>query len=314
MRRFYSILITLPLVCDPGVVTQRPVLPVAKTGELVVLTRNSAATRYIDSQGRYAGLEYDLVETFAREQGYRVRYLDRQPFYQLLPALERNHAHLAAAGVAITARRLDHYAFAPSYQLVQSVVAYNTDVPALAAELTRLAPERDAAGWADTGALVLGSGGAARAAIAALARLGARRICVRARSLEKGRALEEVFRPTPDASVRAAARIDVVVEPIDAGDRDARFGAIVQATSAGMRGADDGESVARAVAWSALSPDAVALDVVYAPPETPFLRRAKGRGLRADNGFGMLVGQGALAFELWLGVRPPLDVMRAALE
>jgi membrane-bound lytic murein transglycosylase F len=127
MRRFYSILITLPLVCDPGVVTQRPVLPVAKTGELVVLTRNSAATRYIDSQGRYAGLEYDLVETFAREQGYRVRYLDRQPFYQLLPALERNHAHLAAAGVAITARRLDHYAFAPSYQLVQSVVAYNTD-------------------------------------------------------------------------------------------------------------------------------------------------------------------------------------------
>jgi len=194
------------------------------------------------------------------------------------------------------------------------VVAYNTDVPALAAELTRLAPERDAAGWADAGGLVLGSGGAARAAIAALARLGARRICVRARSLEKGRALEEVFRPTPDASGRAAVRIDVVVEPIDAGDRDARFGAIVQATSAGMRGADDGESVARAVAWSALSPDAVALDVVYAPPETPFLRRAKGRGLRADNGFGMLVGQGALAFELWLGVRPPLDVMRAALE
>jgi membrane-bound lytic murein transglycosylase F len=127
MRRFYSILITLPLVCDPGVVTQRPVLPVAKTGELVVLTRNSAAARYIDSQGRYAGMEYDLVEMFAREQGYRVRYLDRQPFYQLLPALERNHAHLAAAGVSITAPRLDRYAFGPSYQMVQTVVAYNTD-------------------------------------------------------------------------------------------------------------------------------------------------------------------------------------------
>jgi membrane-bound lytic murein transglycosylase F len=127
MRRLYSLLITLPLVCDPGVVTQRPVPPVSKTGELVVLTRNSAATRYIDSQGRYVGLEYDLVELFAREQGYRVRYLDRQPFYQILPALAQNHAHLAAAGVAITARRLDRYVFGPSYQLVQNVVAYNTD-------------------------------------------------------------------------------------------------------------------------------------------------------------------------------------------
>jgi membrane-bound lytic murein transglycosylase F len=127
MRSFYSILITLPLVFDPGVVTQRPVLPVSKTNELVVLTRNSAATRYIDSQGKYAGLEYDLVEMFARDQGYRVRYLDRQPFYQVLPALARNQAHFAAAGVAITARRLDHYLFGPSYQLAQAVVAYNTD-------------------------------------------------------------------------------------------------------------------------------------------------------------------------------------------
>jgi len=127
MRKLYSLLITLPLVCDPGVVTQRPVPPVSKTGELVVLTRNSAATRYIDSQGRYVGLEYDLVELFAREQGYRVRYLDRQPFYQILPALAQNQAHLAAAGVAITARRLDRYVFGPSYQLVQNVVAYNAD-------------------------------------------------------------------------------------------------------------------------------------------------------------------------------------------
>jgi membrane-bound lytic murein transglycosylase F len=127
MHKLYSLLITLPLVCDPGVMTQRPVPPVSKTGELVVLTRNSAATRYIDSQGRYVGLEYDLVELFAREQGYRVRYLDRQPFYQILPALAQNHAHLAAAGVAITARRLDRYAFGPSYQLVQNVVAYNAD-------------------------------------------------------------------------------------------------------------------------------------------------------------------------------------------
>ena len=114
MRSVYSVLILLPVVCDPGVVAQRPVQPMAKTGELVVLTRNSATTRYIDSQGRYTGLEYDLVEMFARELGVRVRYLDRQPFYQVLPGLEENHAHLAAAGVSITSARLGQFLFGPA--------------------------------------------------------------------------------------------------------------------------------------------------------------------------------------------------------
>src|SRR4029079_15129771 len=129
MNRVYSFLVMLPVVCDPGVVAQRPVLPLASTGELVVLTRNSGTTRYIDSQGRYAGLEYDLVELFARELGVRVRYLDRQPFYQVLPALEENHAHLAAAGVAITSDRLNQFLFGPAYQLVQPTLAYNTEGP-----------------------------------------------------------------------------------------------------------------------------------------------------------------------------------------
>jgi shikimate dehydrogenase len=68
------------------------------------------------------------------------------------------------------------------------------------------------------------------------------------------------------------------------------------------------------VAWEALPSDAAALEVIYAPPETPFLRRARERGLRSANGFGMLARQGALALELWLGREAPLDAMRAALE
>ena len=80
-----------------------------------------------------------------------------------------------------------------------------------------------------------------------------------------------------------------------------------------MTGADPGELAKDGVAWDALAAGAVALDVVYAPPETPFLAEARRRGLRAENGLGMLARQGALAFELWLGVTAPLDVMRAAL-
>jgi membrane-bound lytic murein transglycosylase F len=122
-----SLLLLVPVVCEPAFVPPRPVPPVATSGELLVLTTNSATTRYIDSQGRYAGLEYDLVEMFAKELGVKVRYLDRQPLDQILPALRHNAAHLAAAGLAITSDRLDDFEFGPAYQMVQPVIAYNTD-------------------------------------------------------------------------------------------------------------------------------------------------------------------------------------------
>ena len=88
----------------------RPVPPLATSGELVVLTRNSATTRYIDSQGRYAGLEYDLVEMFARGAGRAACATSTvSRSIKILPALRQNHAHLAAAGVAITSDRLDDF-------------------------------------------------------------------------------------------------------------------------------------------------------------------------------------------------------------
>jgi shikimate dehydrogenase len=95
---------------------------------------------------------------------------------------------------------------------------------------------------------------------------------------------------------------------------DARLVAIVQATSCGMKGAAPGDVVANAVRWEQVPEDAVALDVVYAPQRTPFLERARARGLACDNGLGMLARQGALAFELWLGVPPPVAIMRAAID
>ena len=85
-----SLALLLPLICDPAFIHDRPVPPLTQTGELVVLTRNTPTTRYVDSEGRYAGLEFDLVEQFAHELGVRVRYLDRQPLYQIAPELERS--------------------------------------------------------------------------------------------------------------------------------------------------------------------------------------------------------------------------------
>jgi shikimate dehydrogenase len=81
-----------------------------------------------------------------------------------------------------------------------------------------------------------------------------------------------------------------------------------------MKGAVPGVTVAAAVSWSDLPPTAVALDVIYNPPTTPFLSCAAERGLRCANGLGMLARQGALAFHLWLGATPPLQAMLDALQ
>lgn len=122
-----AFVILLPLICDPLFVPERPVPPPEKTRELLVLTRNTPTTRYIDSDGRYRGLEHDLVEMFAQELGVRVRYLDRQPLYGILASLQHGQAHMAAAGLAISAAAHKQFDFSPGYQMVQPVVAYNTE-------------------------------------------------------------------------------------------------------------------------------------------------------------------------------------------
>jgi len=55
-------------------------------------------------------------------------------------------------------------------------------------------------------------------------------------------------------------------------------------------------------------------DMVYKPAETKLLAAAKAAGCRTANGVGMLVHQGAKAFEIWTGKSAPVDVMRRAVE
>jgi shikimate dehydrogenase len=55
-------------------------------------------------------------------------------------------------------------------------------------------------------------------------------------------------------------------------------------------------------------------DMIYRPAETPLLKAAKNAGCKTANGLGMLLHQGAKAFEIWTGKFAPLDVMRRALE
>jgi shikimate dehydrogenase len=173
------------------------------------------------------------------------------------------------------------------------IVAHNTDAPALVDEIRRLAGPTS---FAKRSGIVLGSGGAARAAVFALRELGIGHITIRSR------------RPLEGAA-------NVEQSGLDAPPRERDdLGVIVQCTTAGMEHGAPGSVAVEAIAWDSVPDDGVAYDVVYAPPLTPFLSRAAERGLRHDNGLGMLVAQGAIAFELWLGISPPRDVMRAVLS
>jgi shikimate dehydrogenase len=247
---------------------------------------------------------YEKVHATAAELARTIDALRRGEFDGLNLTVPHKEQGLALADAADESAR----AIGAANTLVRGadgrITAHNTDAPALAAELRRLAPA--ATDWTTGRALVLGSGGAARAAIAACAAIGVRDIAVRARAFDDPARRERFVASSPAPITPQPWRADAESE------RSTR--AIIQATSAGMKGADPGSAVAGAVAWDAPPADAVAIDVVYAPRDTPFLAAARARGLRADDGLGMLARQGALAFELWLRVPAPFASMLAALE
>jgi len=139
-------------------------------------------------------------------------------------------------------------------------------------------------------AVVVGAGGAGRAITHALGRAGAH-VTVAARRPDAARSAASL------APGGAAVALDALA--VD------RFDLVVNATPIGM----DGEPPPFDTAL--LHDGQFVFDTVY-PVETPLLREARARGVRAAGGLGMLVHQGALSFSLWTGVEPPLEVMRAA--
>jgi shikimate dehydrogenase len=263
---------------------------------------------------------YVKLETSAEELASRIDALRRGDFaglnvtvphkravLSLVDAVDRSAEAVGAANTLVRGRGPD-----------ARVVAHNTDAAALAEELAELAG--GAARFAGGTGVVLGTGGAARAAIAAMGSLGVRRVVVLGRGLgEPARALalqaeaERILAASTSAS-GGLATSNVVLRDLALGFAPpADVVALVQATSSGMTGAAPGEIVADAIDWSATSAAAIAVDVVYAPRDTPFLTRARARGLASADGLGMLARQGALALRLWLGVEPPLAAMLAAL-
>ena len=134
--------------------------------------------------------------------------------------------------------------------------------------------------------VILGAGGAARGVAAALAAGGSRLSIVsrdptRAKNAFEGRA--HVFASWREEEIRPLLETAAL---------------IVQATPLGM---EPHPEALPTLPYDALRPDQVAVDLVYRPWETRFLREVRRRGLTALNGWPMLVHQAALAAGLWFG-------------
>jgi shikimate dehydrogenase len=162
-----------------------------------------------------------------------------------------------------------------------AVVGTNTDAGGFYAPIAEL----DLAGQP---VAVVGAGGAARAILFALSRVGVGPVTILNRNPLKAAALLAHFGLKGDA-----LKLDSPLPPA---------ALLVNASSLGMVGQPSLD-----LDLSPLPEDAVVYDAVYAPLETGLLKAARARDLDTVDGLEMLIGQAALAFELFFGAEPPRD-------
>jgi shikimate dehydrogenase len=169
-----------------------------------------------------------------------------------------------------------------------AIEADNTDVRGLLDAIARVRPVAGAR------ALVLGAGGAGRAATHALLSAGADEVMVWNRTPERARSVcsEIGGRPVTTA------------EPADI---------IVQSTSVGLKGAGD-PFKALPLNADTFGTGICVVDLVYRAEGTAFSAAARSRGADVIDGLEVLVGQGAAALERWTGRPAPRELMRQALE
>ena len=168
------------------------------------------------------------------------------------------------------------------------LIGYNTDGPGFIDDLRReIEPEK---------VLILGAGGAGSAVGLFLSMAGAE---VDYYDIKAERAVECAERSAEYAPSRALDSLDPASYPV-----------IVNATGLGMHGALDATPLDK----DRMNSETFYIDLTYAPSKTRFLKDAESIGARIKNGLGMVIEQGALAFEHWTGLTADRAFMRAYME
>ena len=249
---------------------------------------HNAAFEHFSIDARYELHEMEAggIATFVAEArspewyGFQVTAPHKQVIMAHLDEVEGGARHIGAVNSVL--RRDDG-----------SLVGFNTDAPGF----QRAAEGELNIRFSDLRVGVAGAGGVARAVVHALVAAGADSVTIC--DIEPSRA--ESLAAESGSAVRAlpvGGRFEEELRHVDFA---------VNATTVGM--------IQSGVAFDpdVLQDSAVVFDLVYNPPESELLRRARARALPASNGLGMLIAQAENAFERWTGEPGAGPIMRAAL-
>ena len=174
------------------------------------------------------------------------------------------------------------------------LIGYNTDgqgyLDALLEEISEEALHQ-------ANVLIIGAGGAARAIVTVLSRFGTKGLVICNRTIEKADILASECSVKTRISTLTLSEAEAMLE---------QFEVIINTTSVGMSPNVDEQPLS----LDNLKENALVSDLIYNPLETALLQDAKQRGGKIQNGVGMFVGQGALAFKKWTQVEPDRTRMK----
>ena len=174
-----------------------------------------------------------------------------------------------------------------------SLLGYNTDGLGFVRSLKQLQPTS----LHDKKILLIGAGGAARGIYFTLAAEGVKHIDICNRTVEKA------------AFLINDCTYNVVSESLTLDEAEKQlqqYDIVINTTSIGMHPNIDQQPIS----LKNLKAHTIVSDIIYNPLETQWLKQASAKGALTQNGVGMFIYQGALAFEKWTGIFPNIDRMR----
>lgn len=264
---------------DP-IVTSITGYPLTHTFSPVI---HNAAFKAANISGRYVKIPAtseelhlipDVIKNY-RITGMNVTIPHKE---SIIPLLKRVDPLAKSAGAVNTIRNSSG-----------SLEGYNTDILGIAASLASVNADPRGAE-----VLIIGAGGAAKAAAAYLKAAGAS-ISITNRTHSKAEKLARSF------GARAIRMEEL--KPV--------YTIILNATPVGMAGFENVSPIPATI----FTKDTIVMDMIYDPESTPLLEAAKAAGvLSCINGKTMLIEQAAASFTLWTGIIPDRDVMRHAFE
>ncbi len=151
----------------------------------------------------------------------------------------------------------------------------------------------------DSNVLLLGSGGAARAIIAGIAKEKAKKVTIINRTIEHATQLKEF-----SANIGLDAEVKSFTEM---NDLHTDYNFIINSSSLGLK------NESNIVPPEIINEETIVYDIVYKPVNTELIKESKKKNAEIIYGYEMLLSQAVRSFEIWLGREAPYDVMKKAI-